>query len=142
MRMPHSGHGHTMWGSWYTTWAGRLRASPRRRNSASRHAISSAVAGSSVLIVFIIWSLEAIMPSIVPQPNRHVLRLHISFQPLMSQLTSEPALFHAAEGALRHGGDRFFYADDAGLQSLGHAPGHGQVVGEDIRRQAIAGVVG
>src|SRR5438445_6547970 len=60
----------------------------------------------------------------------------------MAELAAQTALFHAAEGALRRGRDWIIDADNSSLQSLCHLPGHRQIIGEHISRQAVAGVVG
>ena len=40
------------------------------------------------------------------------------------------------------GGDGVVDADDAGFQTLGHAGGDGQIVRENVGRQAVRRVVG
>src|SRR3954451_10638330 len=74
--------------------------------------------------------------------HRDVLRLEVLVHPLRAALAAEARLLDAAEGRARVGGHALVEADHLRLELLDDAERAIDVAGEDVRHQAVLGVVG
>src|SRR5690606_33474806 len=77
----------------------------------------------------------------LPQPEREVLDLEVLLHAPVPTLAADAGLLDAAERRLRRGRDAVVETYDAVLEGLGDAEGTGDVVREDVSREAVGRVV-
>src|SRR6516162_8060382 len=76
----------------------------------------------------------------VVQPDG--LRLHVALDHILTALTTETTVLHAAEWSHEAQGSIGVYPDRSGLKSLRHAECPSHVLGPDARREPVLRVVG